>query len=74
MELTRAGPICIRYLENVFSLAESWDMTQVIYLSSFFLKYFYINIVYIETEIFRYCDFQEAQRVEKVQVLLSYQD
>ena len=29
MELTRAGPICTRYLETAFSLAESWDMTQV---------------------------------------------
>ena len=29
MELTRSGPLCIRYLEAAFSLAETWDMTQV---------------------------------------------
>ena len=29
MELTRAGPICLRYIESAFSLAENWDMTQV---------------------------------------------
>ena len=29
IELTRAGPICLRFLENAFTLAESWDMTEV---------------------------------------------
>ena len=29
MELTRAGPICIRYLESAFTKAESWDKTEV---------------------------------------------
>ena len=29
MELTRAGPICVRFIESAFALAESWDMTQV---------------------------------------------
>ena len=29
MELTRAGPICIKFLENTFSLAETWTMTEV---------------------------------------------
>ena len=28
MELTRAGPLCLRYLEAVFTLAETWDMSQ----------------------------------------------
>ena len=28
MELTRAGPICLRFLESAFQLAESWDMSQ----------------------------------------------
>lgn len=29
MELTRAGPICLRYIESAFTLAEKWDITQV---------------------------------------------
>lgn len=29
MELTRAGPICLRFLENAFNAAEAWDMTEV---------------------------------------------
>ena len=39
MELTRAGPICIRYLENAIQLAETWEMTQV---------RFWLNIAYID--------------------------
>ena len=37
MELTRAGPICIRYLENAIQVAETWEMTQVRFWSSIFL-------------------------------------
>jgi hypothetical protein len=37
MELTRAGPICIRYLENAIQLAESWEMTQVLFWLCIFL-------------------------------------
>ena len=48
--------------------------TSNIFITVFNQKFVYPNIVYIETEIFPYCDFKEAQRVEKVQVLLSYQD
>ena len=28
MELTRAAPICIRFVESAFQVAESWDMSE----------------------------------------------
>ena len=39
MELTRAGPICIRYLENAIQVAETWEMTQVSFWSNFVAAY-----------------------------------
>ena len=28
MELTRAAPICVRFVESAFQIAESWDMSE----------------------------------------------
>ena len=66
MELTRAGPICIRYIENAIQLAETWEMTQV----RFWLNIAYIDFFYSsEIAQFCHCCFQETQGLDEMQIL-----
>ena len=50
MELTRAAPLCVRYLEAAFSLAENWDMTQVLILVLLETKQVYMFVLIMSLE------------------------
>ena len=73
MELTRAAPLCVRYLEAAFSVAEKWDMTQVqiLVLLVSCIKTVGSYFPLSETEMFSNCCVQKTPGLEKMQVLLG---